>query len=160
MINGSYRQKIEWARFECPAAFELFRERALVRRSYSTCGSAALGLLVNQPAAKVETKLPKTVKHWSDRATIHFLLNRRFNVTQVSKYGVTNIDPNGDWEATPLNRKHVLLCNLLMCRDEASWFVITNNHSFHNYGMEELNPLFFFNKPSQSVYLVSHPSWK
>jgi hypothetical protein len=115
MIDGSYRQKVEWEHFECPAAFELFRKRSiLARRNYNTCGSAALGLLVNQPAAKVDAKLPKTVKDWSDRAAIHFLLNRRFKIVQVSKCGVTNIDPNGDWEATPLNYRHVLLCNLLM----------------------------------------------
>ena len=163
MINGSYREKVDWRTFESPGAYHLFEQRSTGHSSneYRTCGSGALSLLTGFNPKNVEKKLPKSAEHWSDFAIVRYLKHRKFMVTQLSKYGVTNLDAdNSDFEMTPLNRRHVLLCCLLVCRNEASWFVITNGRVFHNFEEKDLDPLFFVNKPSQSSYLVSHRSWR
>lgn len=148
--------------FESPLAYERFVENSHQRHScqYKTCGTGALSLLTGISPVTIETKLPPSQKHWSDKALTDFLKRKRFQVVPVSKYGVTNIDPDGnDWEEFPLNENHVLVCNLLMCRNEASWWVITRNRTFHNFEEGNLNPLTFINKPSQSMYLVTHKTW-
>lgn len=164
MIEGSYKHKIEWRDYESPKALDVFKANALTcKASYNTCGSAALALLTGINAFKVEKQLPGQRLHWTDSSATRFLRARGYTVTPVSKYGVTNLSNrpcDGEWHKMPLNPNHVLLCNMLMCRDEASWFVVHQNYSVHNFSFESLSPLLFVNKPSQSIHLVTHPKWQ
>ncbi len=163
MIYGSYRQKVDWSTFESPKAYELLYHRSFQHSNgdYNTCGTGALSILTGIKPQTVEKMLPKSSEHWSDQAAIHYLKHRKFKVVQLSKFGITNLDADGfDYQDQPLNKNHVLLCCLLVCRNEASWFVITNNVVFHNFCRDDLDALFFVNKPSQSSYLVTHHSWK
>lgn len=165
MINGNYyKRRIDWDEFECPEANNILRNNRVKFRyvTYKTCGTGALTLLTGIHPAKVEKYLPATPHgHWTDLSMLKFLRNRHFKVATVSKYGVTDLSAEGtDFERMPVKSSHILLCNLLTCREEASWFVINGNYSFHNLDMKELDPLLFVNKPSQSTYIVSHKNWK
>lgn len=170
MIYGSYNQRIEWDAFKVKrenltetfqSRSQDFGRRYLPKNQFATCGSGALSLLTGLPPTKVESHLPKTRKHWSQRAAINFLRSKGFLVQEISRYSVTNLDPTDpyEWRTLPVNSHHVLLCDLLMCRDEGSWWVVHNNFSYHNFEVNELHPLLFCNKPSQSIYLVTHPKW-
>ena len=165
MIVGSYKNQIHWRKWKAPKAREALERNFLNGRLYTsnweTCGSSALSLITGLRPKNIEKQLPPRAKHWSDRAAIQFLRKYHFHVCQVTKCGVTNTDPlSAAWD-TPgdIDHTHVLLCNNLVCRDEASWFVITGNVQFHNFETRELSPLFFVNRPSQSMYLVWHKKW-
>jgi hypothetical protein len=120
-----------------------------------------LSLLTGITPSVVERQLPARQTDWSDAAILAFLKRRHFRVATLSKYGVTDLAPKTpDWERCPVTSNHVLLCNLLMCRNEASWLVITQNEAFHNFDRTPLSPLTFVNKPPQSIYLVMHKAWK
>jgi hypothetical protein len=174
MIDGSYKKRILFQDFEVRGAklafskviHKLINERFYINKrrernwDFDTCGTAALSLLTGIVPRIVERQLPKNKVHWSDQAVTQFLTTRGYSICQVSKCGVTNLDARAEWELMPINKNHVLLCNLLMCVDEASWWVIHDGFSFHNFEMRELNPLLLLNKPSQSVYLVAHDKWK
>jgi len=171
MIYGSYNQKISWSdyRVDAESVTDLFTLRAThfsksgnSNNYFNTCGSSALSLLTGLTPKHVSRQMPNhPQKLWSTTAAIKFLKNRGFQIREVSRYGVTNLDPNDsfEWQYEPITSKHVLLCDLLMCRDEASWWVVHNNITYHNFSVKALNPLLFCNKPSQAIFLVTHPKW-
>ena len=163
MILGTYKRKIEWENFESPMAFEILKSRVNKSWTYNTCGSGCLSVLTGVPVNQVEKKLPKSAEHWTDISAIKYLEKRGFIIKQLTKRGVTNLSPetnDNEWHKTPLNGNHVLLCNLLMCREEASWWIISNGHSIHNFKLEPLDPMLIINKPPQSMYVVTHKKWK
>jgi len=164
MINGSYKKSINARLYESPGAFSLFQDRASKFRwsQYNTCGTGALSVLTGISPSSIDKHIPKSNKeqHWSDKSIVKFLKDRHYTVVQISKCGITNLNPDFEWREMPLNKNHVLLCGLLMCKNEGSWWVINNNHSFHNFDVQPLDPLLFCNKPSDNIYLISKPSWK
>lgn len=164
MIYGTWKDKINYREFGSPAAEKIFVERCnkFNGTDYKTCGSAALSMFTGMHPRSVEKLVPKTATdgHWTDRSIVSFLKKRGYTVKQLSRRGVTNLDPQYEWERMPLRPYHVLLCGLLMCRNEGSWLVVHANQSFHNFKIETLDPLLFVNKPSDSIYLVTHKSWK
>ena len=160
MIEGTYKQKVDWKKYESPGAHDLFWSRAGQMPNYKTCGTGALSLLTGIKMQTVERQLPKSAEDWSDLAITQFLKKRHFGVIQLSKFGVTNLNPKSEWTNMPINSNHVLLCGLWMCRGEGSWWVIHNNFSYHNFQIEALNPLLLYNKPSMNTYLITHKSWK
>lgn len=160
MIRGSYKKKFSYP--ESPNAINSILESCLSFKynGFSTCGTAAISALTGLSPSVVDRKKPKSAEHWSDRAITSFLKKRGFSVLPVSKYGVTNIDPFGDWEFFPLNKNHVFLLNSLFCRREASWIITTQNQWIHNFHAEAFTPFHLLNKPTQNVYLVSHKNWR
>lgn len=127
---------------------------------YETCGTSALATLTGLTPKFLNKCRPKSSLHWTDRSIQSFLSKRNFHLQQVTKYSVTHLSPNGvEFERMPINPLHVLLCNSLCCKNEASWFIVHAGIMFHNFEQFELNPLFFVNKPTQSVWIVKHPKW-
>jgi hypothetical protein len=163
MIDGTYKQRVDWRSFESPRAAEIldYNVTRYTEKMYNTCGTGAISLLTGLMPKHVERNLPKSNQHWTDFSILKFLKARKFRIASVSKNGITNLSPRGDeFETMPLNENHVLLCCLLMCRNEASWFVINNGYIFHNFTRSLMTPLYLLNKPSQSSYVVTHPKWK
>jgi len=164
MIYGTWKDKINYNEFESPLAGDIFVERCEKFRhiSFKSCGTGALSMLTGMHPHSVQKLVPKTADdgHWTDQSITRFLKKRGYMVKQLSRRAVTNLDPISEWERMPLKSWHVLLCGLLMCRNEGSWLVIHGNKNFHNLKVEELHPLLFVNKPSDSIYLVTHKSWK
>lgn len=166
MIDGSYyKRRISWNQFESPKAAAILQATRDKYHgvTYKTCGTGALSLLTGIHPATVEKRMPKNSEYdyWTDLSMLKFLKSRHFHVATLSKFGVTDLSPQGsEFERMPVKQSHVLLCRLLMCREEASWFVINGGYSYHNLVMTELDPLLFVNKPSQATYLVSHKNWR
>lgn len=164
MIYGTWKDKIPYRDFESELAEKIFVERCEKFRgvSFKSCGTGALAMLTGMHPHSVQKLVPKTAVDgdWTDQSITRFLKKRGYMVKQLSRRGVTNLDPQNEWERMPLRPCHVLLCGLLMCRNEGSWLVVHANQNFHNLKVEPLHPLLFVNKPSDSIYLVTHKSWQ
>lgn len=163
MINGKY-SKINWKQFEYTKAYSILDNSLKWKSSYdiwcNTCGTAALSTLTGINPVIVESKLPKSNFNWTDKTLITYLKQLKYNTIQLTKYGVTCLPTDlSSAMLMPINNKHVLICNCLVCRDEASWFIVHNNFIWHNLECVPLTPLFFINKPSQSIWLVGHKNW-
>jgi len=160
MLTGKY-VSIAWDELICYAIPQLHANSVKFGSYfYDTCGTSALSVLSGVSPKSVQKYRPKSNKYWSDSAVIGFLKKRRFIVQSVTKCGVTNLSRHGDaFERMPIGHLHVLLCNSLCCRNEASWFIVHGNVLFHNFESFELNPFFFVNKPPQSIWVVKHPKW-
>jgi hypothetical protein len=163
MINGRYTKQPDFSKFGTDLE-HLFRHRYFKFRHhfYNTCGSGLLSLLTNKSPTPIEKQLPKSAKHWSGLSLTNYLKKRKFNVIQLSKFGITSISSSyGAEDVIPINENHVLIASCLCCKEEASWFLIHKNIIYHHLvSYKQLNPLFFINKPTQEVWLVKHPSWK
>lgn len=158
MVHGKYRP-INWDYFLCPKGHDVMVENTqdYTRFMYDTCGSAALATLTGIHPKKIDKQLPKTQKHWSDTSLSNFLKKRHFDVVQLSKRGVTCLETDYDTAMSmPVSKDHILVCNCLVCKNEASWFIVHKNLIWHNFEVSELTPLFFVNKPSQNIWLVRH----
>jgi hypothetical protein len=162
MIDGKY-ETVDWEVWKCNALEPLLQNCnrwANKRTHWSSCGSAALSVITGLNPGRVEKLLPMRRKDWTDNAAIGLLRKRGFSVRQLSKLGVTNLSPQGtSFESMPIDLDHVLLCNCLCCYHEASWFIVHQGVIFHCFEAQMLHPLFFVNKPSQSVWLVKHRKW-
>lgn len=160
MKDGKYCQ-IDWSQYECDISD--FLQNRIVKsydEIYDTCGTPALATLTGLTAKFVDSKLPFNKTVWSDHAVVKFLKNRNFKVRSVSKFSVTCLPrEENEFEELPINKNHVLLCNLLCCKDEASWFIVHGNNIYHNFEKFSLDPLFFINKPSQTIWMIYHDSW-
>lgn len=125
-----------------------------------TCGSAALSLITNKRASLIDTYRPKNQKHWSSNAVVIFLRNKHFRVVEVTKLGLTSEPAEIFEEIKPkISPYHVLLTNQLVCKDEATWFLIHKNKVWHNMKETPLNPLHFIQFPIQTIYVVWKKEW-
>lgn len=168
MENGRYIDNAPWSDFRVPNALNaLTRNASLGRRILSMgCGSNALLTILGYPYYEEIVKREPKCGYWNDRPMTRFLTKRGFKVFPVTKYGVTSTSQYYTAttilcdSARKIQSDHVLLCNLLLCKNEASWFVVTQNKAFHNFDEMPVNPLFWVNFPSQSIYLITCNDWQ
>lgn len=123
----------------------------------SNCGTAALSLLTGLSPNFVQSKCTYPGKDgWAVSKMVQFLKQRNFKVIEVTKNSVTNVY----WENRPIRTDHCLLVISHMNTTEASALVMHKGVTWHNLRTEDMDDLFFINKPTQNVYIVQHPKWK
>lgn len=126
-------------------------------RTISNCATAALSLLTGLSPNYVQSLCKYPGKNgWYIEDMVTFLDKRGYSVTEVTRKSVTNVY----WQTHPLNKKHCLLVVSWMNTEETSALVLHNNKSWHNLNQERTSPMYFLNKPTHSVYIIQHPSWK
>ena len=160
MITGRYAS-VAWDELTCFALRQIHsNSEKFFNHYYNTCGTSAISTLTGLHPRFVERYRPKKNPYWSSTAMIGFLKTRGFRVQPVTKCGVTALSKrNNEFERMPIGPLHVLLCNSLCCRDEASWFIVHYGVMYHNFESFEMNPFFFVNKPTQYLWVVKHPKW-
>lgn len=129
------------------------------------CGEQTLHTLLGDDAVNRIFAATPRWGWWNDRLMVAFLRKNGFKVKEITKLGVTSVsNAYSAWSLLQEERyiikpDHVVLANLLMCRGEASWFLILGNKAIHNREVFDIGPLFFLNKPPQSVYLLGNKKW-
>ena len=151
MINGSQNHRIDFKKFESPN----FVPYLMDNRGWESCGSACLSTVCGIPAKKIEKHLPKNQRHWSNQALSNFLKKKGYKVAQVTKNAVRKTY----FEDSPLNSNHVLICNNVVDRWDASYFLVFQNIVYHNFLVWPTDLLFFVNKIPQNIFIVHHRKW-
>lgn len=168
MILGRFKP-IDYRAFRSPVALDQLESNRIRATMYApgSCGTNCIQTLTGLTGRFIERQRPKArgqyARYWSDTAMMNFLRQRGFRTEQLTKLGVACERNAGysyfNWE-TPITPDHVLVCNLLMDSMDASWIIITQNVMFHNFIKEQLNPLLLVNRPSQTIWMVTHEKWK
>lgn len=126
-------------------------------KNISNCGTAALSLLTGLTPNYVQSKCTYDPGDgWYGDDMVKFLRNRGYYVVEVTKKNVTNTD----WKDYPLTPNHCLLIITTVEKEECSAIVVHKNKLWHNLKTEDFTPLFFLNKPTVQVYIVSHNRWR
>lgn len=154
----------EVSRLKRPIPFDHFRSPHLnlydhlryQHQNYISCGSAALGMLLNKSPKDLDKICNNAHAGWFTTQVIQFLKSKNFTVIQLSKDQVL---PEWNHKQFPITTDHVLLINSRVVKKENSMFVVHDNIAWHNYVPTEMNGLFFINKPTQDVLLIHHPKW-
>lgn len=124
--------------------------------SICNCGTAALSLLTGMEPNYVQDKCTyESGDGWYSEEMVKFLRNRKFKVVEVTKHNVTKVY----WKDYPLTNNHCLLIISQMDSHECSAVVVHKNKLWHNMKETNLSPIFFLNKPTIDVYIVSHSKW-
>lgn len=162
MKDGNYKLDFDWRGIESPNLNLLKLQKKHCLDEYKTCGTGAISLLTGLHPKYIEQKLPTGRKHWSDTSLCRFLQKRGYKTTQLTKRLVTSFSSKCIYIYLPYNIKenHCLLLNSLVCENEASFFVIHKNSIYHNFAKYDVSPLFWVNRPTQSIFIVSHEKWK
>lgn len=159
MLTDGKPRKVNWEDY-CANNFQPFLPSCSKafswRPLWKTCGTTILSLITGLNPGKIESCLPKGRSHWSDTSITDFLQKRNYKTIQLTRLLVTNTY----WENYPIHRDHVLILNVLMDKEEASYFLLFDNVLYHNFSSVHFNNYFFINKPLQSAILVWHKKWK
>jgi len=153
---SNLKKEIEFEKY-VSTELDLTRHTNHHRKNFISCGSAALGLLLNKNPLLLDKVCKDAHKGWYTTQVIQYLKSQNCKVIQLSKDDVL---PKFNHLYNPITSDHVLLINSRVNKNENSMFVIHNNVIWHNYNSEQIPPLFFINKPTQDVLLVHHPKWK
>ena len=159
MLLGDYK-RIDWKAYESPRADIHFRDNFDSFYDHKTCGSAAIRILTGLSSIYIDESLPGNRLHWTDTSICRFLKSAGYTVLPVTKFGVTFEYYRTFEKIRPMIRlNHVILSSQLVCKDEASWFVVHKNAVWHDMRRSRLNPLHFVYFPIQSIFVVWHPEW-
>lgn len=166
MTNGRAIKNHEWDKYLHPHAMSHLEHNCREVHPINGCGSLTLSTLCGDGLIDLIRDTEPRFGWWNDRSMIRFLQKHGFKAKEVTRYGITSISPEHSAHTLLdctfyhlLKPHHVILGNLLMCRGEASWFIITGNKVIHNQQIYPLTPLFFLNHPPQSVYLLGNDKW-
>lgn len=157
MINGSLNHRVDFQKYESPnfkVAFQGSRHRL-------GCGPNLLAMVTGIKTETIYPKNPARDKDfWSNSAVCSYLRSKHITVIPVSRTAVSN-KPHAFWALEKLNSNHVLVCNLLCDKNEASWFLFHDEKIWHNFDKHKpkSSSLFLLNHPTQNVFLVWHPKW-
>lgn len=149
------KKRIDWIQYESPN-LDLTTRRKAQPREYRGCASSALGIITGIHPKTIEKKFKKIEKGVSTATTIRFLRKKGYKVIELTKQDVLKVY----WEQFPINERHLLLINGSVDSESNSMFVLHGGRVWHNYDVMDNSALFFINKPTQDVLLVSHKKWK
>jgi len=121
------------------------------------CGTAALSMLTGYSPVYVDKYLPRTAKYWSDRAITSFLKERGYKVTEIT---INRLTQDRSYKIPPITYRHVLLVGQWINYLEGTWLVVNNGMKYHNFDAEPLQPMEFFNNPTDTVYVITHKRWE
>lgn len=148
MDHGSYRKKVKFEAFKSEKFVpHLFGPQATL----SGCGATALGLLTGVNPLHLPRK-----KDWSSRFMIGFLHKYGFETAKLTKCNLTVFNTT----TYPIGSRHVALVAIKLIKHQASWIVVHNYKTYHNFEINDFNPYELMNHPIVSMYLITHPSWK
>ena len=153
--HSNLKRPIPFDQFKAPY-LDLTDNLKYQNHNYVSCGSAAIGLLMNKNPQALDKICKDAESGWYTTQVIQYLKSQKFSVIQLSK---TDVLPEWNHKHFPITSQHVLLVNSRVVKKENSMFVIHNNIAWHNYIPNEMNGLFFINKPTQDVLLIRHPKW-
>lgn len=149
------KREINWEDWTAPKLY--INPTKVDTLNYISCGSTALSLLTQLPLKQVESYNPNPKRGWSTTRAIRFLRNKGYKTLEVTKMSVTNTY----WFKTPLKPDHCLLLNVRLDVKENSMMVCHKNVLWHNFEtIDELSNLYFLNKPTQDVIIITHPKWR
>lgn len=144
-----------WQKFECSKFVpHLFIDPGC--KKYG-CGANALALItgINPLTIKNPNKAKK--EHWSDHFVVNFLKNRGFQVRQITdKNTIKEVASVINW----VHENHVILYSQRLSKKEASWLVMSNGYSYHNFDIFRPEYLDFINRPIVTMYAVCCDLWK
>ena len=119
------------------------------------CGAYALAMLTHAPTCEFRVQ-NKRRSHYSDRFMVKTLRERGYTVRPL-KWKELNSDA---YIGSPIDERHVILYSQIMCKREASWMILHDNRSYHNFDVRTPMLHSFFAKPVLTAYVVFHPSWR
>ena len=147
MEDGNYRRKIN---------FKVFKTAKFIPhlfgggQKFFGCGATALGLLTG-----VDPSLLPRKKDWTSRFMITFLHQKGFKTAKLTKKNLTIFHTT----SYPIGSNHVNLISIKLIKHQASWIVVHNYKTYHNFEVTDFNPYELMNHPIVCMYLLKHPSW-
>ncbi len=158
MVEGRL-EKIKWSRYESPN-LNLSWTPMMEQDCYHfgnkspSCATTAIKLITLKSKRVIE-KHCINKDSMSTTRIIYILKKFGYDVKVVSKSNITYCA----WYQMPLNQNHLLVINARVDSEENSCYVIHKSKVWHNGSGSDINPLFFLNKPTQDVLLISHKKW-
>jgi hypothetical protein len=133
-----------------------FKFQNLGHSSGAGCGANAISTLTGTDPYAIRPKNRKG--HFSDKFMLTYLRNCKFVVTPVTMCDVSHSLGYFGLENT-IKPDHVILLSALLHKNEASWLVMHKGNIVHNFGLKNVGPLDFINRPILSAYAVFHQKW-
>ena len=146
MDRGSYVKKVD---------FDAFKVDKFVPHLFSGiyrmsgCGASALSLMTG------EVPLSMNREDWPSRFMAKHLRKRGF---RVQKLTVCNLTSEA-YVDHPITRSHVVLARIKLIKGEASWVVLHDGMSYHNFEITQMRVYEMIDHPVLEAFLVSHPRW-
>lgn len=147
---------VNWGMYLAPKLSIATHSKPHKTRMGDGCGITALSMLTGIHPDEFSKHRPKVdEKGMTDRAMKRALRKLGHTVIPVTKTSVRKV-----WLSKALKPDHCLLINGMVDPMENSWLILHKNKLWHNFGVEEgFNAMYFLNNPTETVYLVWHPSW-
>ena len=123
-------------------------------KDWHTCGTAALTMLTGLDPKVIEKgHVPSILERDGlDYAAVRKILTKHgYSIYPITKSGIRKFPR--------LRSDHCLLIDGIIDPEENSWLVMHKGTLWHNFHVERVDPLYFFNNPTECVYLVWHPKW-
>ena len=152
METGNYKHYPKWSKYEVDMLPIHWYDSA--KFVNCGCGSTALATITGDNPYKISS-LNKN-KHYSDEFMLKYLRQHKIKCIKMTKCNLTN---NKDWEYQ-INDRHVLLVSQLVKKAEATWKIIYQGISHHNFLPSTFSVTSMLNNPICSSYVLFKPEWK
>jgi hypothetical protein len=122
----------------------------------STCGSAALAMIVNQKPCLLERQSGCGRSRPFDPVVMQKMLKRYKFESHLFEgpQGLVNLGRDAHWTSDELTYNHLLLFTADTTKQEASWFVTYAGGVYHNGALFSSSALFGLTHPAIDVLLV------
>lgn len=152
MLDGKKpKKKTDWTKHESP---RLQLSHKHEHEDYKSCASAALSMITGL-STKTLDRMNGNKEEWTWRDTAVFLKQRGYTMLEVTKELICDTH----WKRHNLNDNHLLWCCCRVGPEDYSAVLAHGGKLYHNFE-EVRDALFFLNKPTEYVVVISHPKLK
>lgn len=152
MIEGRKpKRKTDWNSIKSPG-LDLSKAKRYVK--YRSCASSALSMVTGLSAIKLD-RYNKMREDWTWADTAKLLRKLGYTLTEVTKESICNTH----WQNHELKTDHLLWCCCRFGPDDYSAVLVHGGIVWHNFE-RVTDPLFFMNKPTEYVVVISHPRFR
>jgi hypothetical protein len=152
MEAGNYKHYPKWSKYEVDM-LPLYMYNPTTYGNYG-CGSTALSIITGINPVKIQ--IANKNRHYSDEFMLKYLRQHKIKCIKMTKCNLTN---QKDWQY-PINARHVLLVSQLVKKAEATWKIIYQGISHHNFLPSTFSVTSMLNNPVCSSYVLFKPEWK
>ena len=161
-VHGLYRRKTdsmkkEWSMFPFREWREIYFPLTSRHGSYgSTCGSAALAMIVDVEPGKIEHYAKCNRRNPFDVPDAQRVLKKYGFESHwfEGPQGLVNLGRDAHWAGDELRHEHLILFTADTTKREASWFVGYGGAIYHNGSRFSTTPLFGLTNPMIDLLLV------